>query len=154
MVLVQPIVSVEEEELLAPQHPAQSLAHYHGLVFTQRWRGHRLVKFIRFTEPVREDFIKLHPEWIALLDWTALKKPQADHFALTGIKLDAVVRTNFGALFIGVHRVLFALHHVVVDAVLGVWTLVLLSGKKPLVVCFVLCEEQRHITFAGQDEFA
>jgi len=37
--------------------------------------------------------------------------------------------------------------------VLDVGALVLLPGEKPLVVCFVLGEEQRHIALAGKDEF-
>jgi hypothetical protein len=40
-----------------------------------------------------------------------------------------------------------------VDAVLNVGALVLLPREEPLVVCFVLGEKQRHIAFAGKDEF-
>ena len=62
------------------------------------------------------------------------------------------MRRDLGALLAGVHRALLALHHAVVDAVLDVGALVLLP-EKPLVVCFVLGEEQRHLAFAGKDEF-
>ena len=72
---------------------------------------------------------------------------------LTGADIEPVVRRDLGALLAGVHRVLLALHHAVVDAVLDVGALVLLPGEKPLVVCFVLGEEQRHLAFAGKDEF-
>ena len=63
------------------------------------------------------------------------------------------MRRDLGALLFGVHRALIALHHAVVDAVLDVGALVLLPGEKPLVVRFVLGEEQRHLAFAGKDEF-
>ena len=58
VVLVQPVVTVEEEELLAPQHAGKSLAHHFRCVFTHRWWRDRLVKLIGFPKPVGEDFIK------------------------------------------------------------------------------------------------
>ena len=67
VVLVQPVVAVEEEELLAPEHAGQSLPHHVGRVFTHRWRRDRLVELIGFTKPVGEDFIKLLSEGFALL---------------------------------------------------------------------------------------
>ena len=36
VVLVQPVVAIEEEELLAPEHAGQGLAHHAGLVVTRR----------------------------------------------------------------------------------------------------------------------
>ena len=81
-----------------------------------------------------------------------LGEPQANHAGLTGADVDLVVRRDLGALLAGVHRVLVALHHAVVDAVLDVGALVLLPGEEPLVVGFVLGEEQRHVAFAGKDE--
>ena len=153
MVLVQPVVAVEEEELLAPEHAGQRLTHHVGRVFTHRWRRDRLVKLIGFTKPVSEDFIKLLSKGIALLVRRSLGEPQANHCGLTGADIDLVVRRDLGALLAGVHGALVALHHAVVDAVLDVGALVLLPGEKPLVVCFVLGEEQRHLAFAGKDEF-
>ena len=151
VVLVQPVVTVEEEELFAPEHAGDGLAHYVGRVFTHGWRRHRLVKFIGFTKPVNEDFIKLYAKGFALLAGRTVGEPQANHFGLTGADVDLVVRRDLGALLAGVHHTLVALHHVLVDAVLDVGALVLLPGEKPLVVCFVLGEEQRRIAFAGKD---
>ena len=154
MVLVQPVVTVEEEELLAPEHAGDGLAHHVGRVLTHRWRRHRLVKLIGFTKPVSEDVIELLSKGFALLVRRTLGEPQANHFSLTGADIDLVVRRDLGALLFGVHCALIALHHAVVDAVLDVRTLVLLlSGEKPLVVRLVLGEEQRHLAFAGKDEF-
>ena len=67
MVLVQPVVAVEEEELLAPQHAGEGLAHHVGRVRAHRWRRDGLVEFIGFTEPVGEDVIELLSERRALL---------------------------------------------------------------------------------------
>ena len=58
VVLVQPVVTVEEEELLAPEHAGEGLTHHVGRVFTDRRRRDRLVEFIGFTEPVGEDVVK------------------------------------------------------------------------------------------------
>ena len=129
MVLVQPVVTVEEEELLAPEHAGEGLAHHLGRVFTHRWRRDRLVKLIGFTKPVSEDFIKLLSEGFALLVRRIVGEPQANHFGLTGADIDLVVRRDLGALLFRVHRALIALHHAVVDAVLDVGALVLLPGK-------------------------
>ena len=84
VVLVQPVVTVEEEELLAPEHAGESLAHHLGRVFAHRWRRDRLVELIGFTKPVSEDLIKLLSEGFALLVWRTAGEPQANHFGLTG----------------------------------------------------------------------
>src|SRR4029077_7787532 len=152
LVLVQPVVTVEEEELLAPQHAGESLTHHPGGVFTHRWRRDRLIKLIGFTKPVPKDFIKLLFEGLTVLVWRTLGEPQANHLALTSIDFDPVVRRDLGALLARVHRAMSDLHDIVVDAVPGVGTLVLLPQEKPLVVCFILGEEQRHIAFAGKDQ--
>jgi hypothetical protein len=36
VMLVQPVVTVEEEELLAPEHAGDGLTHHLGRVFTHR----------------------------------------------------------------------------------------------------------------------
>ncbi len=151
MVLVQPVVTIEEEELLAPKHAGDGLTHHLGRVFTHRWWRDRLVKLIGFTKPVSEYFSKLLPEGFVLL--ARREEPQANHFGLTGTNIHLVVRRDLGALFAGVHRIVVALHDAVVDGVPDVGALVLLPGEKQLVVCFVLGEEQRHIAFAGKDIF-
>src|SRR4029453_17359969 len=98
LVLVQPVVTVEEEELLAPKHAGEGLAHHLGLVFTHRWRRDRLVKLIGFTKPLSEDLIKLLSERFAPLFQRTFGEPQASHFGLTGAYIDLVVRCHLGAL--------------------------------------------------------
>jgi hypothetical protein len=88
---------------------------------------------------------------LVILRRRTVGKPQANHFGLAGADPDLVVRRDLGALLAGVHCALIALHHTVVDAVLDVGTLVLLPPEKPLVVCFILGEEQRDIPFTGKD---
>src|SRR5256884_3825069 len=98
VVLVQPVVTVKEEELLAPEHAGDGLAHHPGRVFTHRWRRDRLVKLIGFTQAVSEEFIKLLTEGFVFNVWGTLGEAQANHFALTGAYIDPVVRRDLGAL--------------------------------------------------------
>ncbi len=125
VVLVQPVVTIEEEKLLAPQHAGESLAHHVGRVFTHRWRRDGLVKLIGFAKPVCKHFLKLLPKGFALLVWRTLGEPQANHFGLTGIYHGPVVRRDLGALLAWVYRALIALHQPIVDAILHVGALVL-----------------------------
>src|SRR5271167_4763484 len=97
VVLVQPVVTVEEEELLAPEHAGDGLAHHLGRIFIHRWRRDRLVKLIGFTKPVCEDFIKLLSEGFAFLVWRTLGEPQANHFGLAGTHTYPVVRRDLRA---------------------------------------------------------
>src|SRR6185369_16685118 len=152
VVLVQPVVTVKEKELLAPEHAREGLAHYLGLLFTDGWRRDRFVKFIGFTKPLSKDFIKLLSKSFALLFQRSFGEPHANRFGLARADLDLVVRRNVGTLLIGIHRDLLGLDYTVVDAVLDVGTLVLLP-EKPFVVGFVFGEEQRHVAFAGKDVF-
>ena len=153
MVLVQPVVTVEEEELLAPEHAGDGLAHHIGRIRGDRRRRDRPVKGIGFSNPVSEDVVKILAKGFDLPVRGTAGEPQANHVGLTGADGGPVVRRDLGALLAGIHRLLIpAVHHTVVDAVLDVGALVLLP-EKPLVVCFVLGEEQRHIAFAGKDEF-
>src|SRR5687767_10979639 len=79
VVLIQPVVAVEEEELLAPEHAGESLPHYLGRVFTDRRRRDGIVEFIGFTDPVGEDIIKRPSEWLDLLVQETAGEPQANH---------------------------------------------------------------------------
>ena len=98
VVLIQPVVAVEEEELLAPEHAGQRLAHHVGRVGTHRWRRDRLVKLVGFTQPVGKDLIKRLAKGFALLVRRSLGEPQANHRGLTGADIDLVVRRDLGAL--------------------------------------------------------
>src|SRR5271157_335889 len=153
VVLIKPVVAVEEEELLAPEHAGQRLAHHVGRVGTHRWRRDGPVKLVGFTKPVSKDLIKLFAKGFALLVWRSLGEPQANHYGLTGADIGVVVRRDLGALLLGIHRALIALHHAVVDAIFDVGAIVLLLGEQPLVVGFVFGEEQRRLTFAAKSEF-
>ena len=150
--LVQPVVAVEEEELLAPEHAGEGLAHHVGRVFRHGWRRDRLVELVRFAKPVGKDVVEWLSEGFALRTRRRAGEPQANHLALTGTDGDLVLRRDLGALLAGVHSSLVPLHHAVVDAVLDVGALVLLPGEEQLVVRFVLGEEQRHVAFAGEGE--
>ena len=153
VVLVQPVVAVEEEELLAPEHAGQGLAHHVGLVVTRRGRRDRLVKLIGFAKPISEDFIELLSEGFALLTRRILGKPKANHLGLTSTDIEPEVGCDLGALLLRIHYNLIALHHAVVDAILDVAAVVLLPREKAFVVGFILSEEQRHLAFTGKSEF-
>ena len=83
VVLIQPVVAVEEEELLAPEHAGQRLTHDVGRVGTHRWRRDRLVKLVGFTKPVSKDLIKLLAKWFAVLVrrslWRAAGESPSSH---------------------------------------------------------------------------
>ena len=159
VVLVQPVVTVEEEELLAPEHAGDGLAHHVGRVRGDRRRGHRAVELVRLLQPCGQGLVKLRAEagWVGFgfptLTGSGLAGQAQPHGRrLAGSNRHPIVRRDLGALLFGVHCALIALYHAVVDAVLDVRALVLLPGEKPLVVRCVIGEEQRHLAFAGKDE--
>ena len=145
--LVQPVVAIEEEELLAPQHAGDGLAHHVGGILTDRWRRDRLVELVGLTKPVVEQRVESLAKGLALLGRRVAGQPQANDGALPGADCDLVVRRDLGALLAGIHRLQPALHHAVVDAVLDVGALVF-GAEQPRVVGFVLGEEQRHLALA------
>ena len=79
VVLVQPVVAVEEEELLAPEHAGEGLTHHVGRVFTHRRRRDRLVELIGFTKPVSEELVERLAKGLALLVQETAGEPQANH---------------------------------------------------------------------------
>ena len=111
VVLVKPVVSVEEKELLAPEHAGQRLPHHLGRVVARRRRRDRLVERVGLPKPVRENLVKLLSERFALLVRRGLGEPQANHFGLTAPTLKLVVRRDLGALLLGSHGALVALHY-------------------------------------------
>ena len=98
VVLVQPVVAVEEEELLAPQHAGEGLAHHAGRVLAHRRRRHRLVELVGFTKPVGEDFVERLAKGLPLLVLEPAGEPQANHARLAGTDRDVVVRRDLGAV--------------------------------------------------------
>ena len=67
VVLVEPVVAIEEEELFAPQHAGDGLAHDVGRVLTHGWRRDRLVELVGFTTPGGEDVVERLSEGFDLL---------------------------------------------------------------------------------------
>ena len=63
MVLIQPAVTVEEVELLAPEHAGDGLAHDVGRVRGEGRRGHGAVELIRLVHAGGQGFVKVRPEW-------------------------------------------------------------------------------------------
>ena len=62
VVLVQPVVPVEEEELLAPEHAGDGLAHHVGRVLAHGRRRDGLVELVGFAKPVGEDVVEGFPK--------------------------------------------------------------------------------------------
>ena len=100
-----------------------------------RRRGDRLVELVRLLQPGGQDLVKLRAERgaVAVVFWLSRQEPgheaQPHGCRLAGADRQLVVGRDLGALLLGVHRALFALHHAVVDAVLDIGALVLLPGK-------------------------
>ncbi len=97
-VFIQPVVAVEKEELLAPQHPGNGLAHHVGGVWTCGRRRDRLVELVGFTTPLIEECVERCAERLAALAQRAAREPKANLRGLSGADRDAVVRRDFGAL--------------------------------------------------------
>ncbi len=53
---LEPFVHVEEEILLAPEHPGQRLAHDEGLIFADTFRSYGLVELIGLALTGLHDF--------------------------------------------------------------------------------------------------
>ncbi len=156
VVFVQPVVAVEEVELLAPQHAGDGLAHHVGRVRGDGRRGHRAVERVRLLQPDGYGLVKLRAEAGCGIGFPTLAgsglagQAQPHGRRLSGGDVQPIVRRDLGALLSGIHRALVALHHAVVDAVLDVRGVVLMSGEEPLVVRLVFGEEQRHLAFAAE----
>ena len=87
--LGEPVLAIEEKELLAPQHPGDGLPHDVGSIGTHAGRRHGLIKLIGFLQPIGHDFIEVIKR---LIDRAG--KPQANHFGLTRFKRDVVVSAS------------------------------------------------------------
>ena len=147
IVFLQPAVPVEEEELLAPQHAGQGLAHHVGGVRGDGRRGHGTVELVRLLEAGRKGFVNPRPE----RDGEGLiGEAQAHRHRLAGAHHLPIVRRGLRALVGRIHCRLAALHHRVIDPVLGVRKGIGLAGKQPVVVRAVLAKEQRHLALAVQ----
>ncbi len=160
VVLVQPVVTVEEEELLAPEHAGDGLAHDVGRVRGDGRRRHRAVELVRLLQPAGQGLVKLRTEggcgcfaFPAFAGRGHGGEAQPQGCRIAGFYFQPVMRRHLGALLFGVHRVLTALYHEVVDAVLDIRADVRIVGKESGIVRFILCKKQRHLAFAGNDEF-
>jgi hypothetical protein len=153
VVLVEPVVAVEEEELLAPQHAGDRLAHHTRRIGAHGRGRDRLVELVRFANPVGEDRIERLAERPALLVRKPAGESQADYGGLSGTERGLVVSGDLGAVLVGIHRILPAVHDTVVDTVLDVSALVA-GVEQPLMIRFVLGEQQRNVALAGEHERA
>ena len=72
VMLLEPVVDVEEVELLGPQHAGQRLAHHVGRIATHRRRRDRLVELIGLAQPAGEEVVEVRAERLGLADSAAL----------------------------------------------------------------------------------
>ena len=150
MVLLQPLVPVEEVELLAPEHPGERLAHHVRLIRGDRGRGHGAVELVRLLEPRREDPVEV-PEGIARRPAsTACRGAAAPSCDPPGAIVARWCAATLVPCLAGFTLSLPAVDHELVDAVLDVGALALAPREEPLVVRLVLGEEQRDVALAVQ----
>ena len=147
VVLVEPRVAVEEEELLAPEHAGKRLTHHARGVFAHRRGRDRLIELIGLAKAVNENLIEGLAKRLALPLQVTAGQPQANHTRLASPDRDVIVRSDLGAVLVRIHCVLSTVHHTLVDAVFDIGALVL-SPEQPGVVGFVFGEQQRHVAFA------
>ena len=160
MVLVEPVVTVEEEELLAPEHAGDGLAHDVGRVRGDGRRGHGAVELVRLLQPGGQGLVKLRTEggcgdfaFPAFAGRGHGGEAQPQGCRIAGFYFQPVVRRDLGAPLFGIHCTLIALYHAVVDAVFHVRAVVRIVGKESGIIRFILGKEQRHLAFAGKNEF-
>ncbi|OPY90220.1 MAG: hypothetical protein A4E73_02606 [Syntrophaceae bacterium PtaU1.Bin231] len=157
VVLVEPVVAVEVEELLAPEHAGDGLAHDGGRVGRDGRRGHRTVKVVRLLQAGGQGPVELRAEGrcagVASPAGGRGGEAQPHGCRAAGRYVEPVVRRDLGALLFGVHRALIAFDDAVVDAVLDVRAVVRTARKEPGIVRFILGKEQRRPAFAEEDEF-
>jgi hypothetical protein len=56
--LLQPLIGIEEEELLAPQHASECLPHHLGRIFAHFGGRDRLIERIGLATTLLDDFVE------------------------------------------------------------------------------------------------
>ncbi len=119
---LQPLVDVQAEVLLSPQHPGQGLAHDAGFIFRQAFGDDAVVKVVRFT--LRES-----PwSWRSVLNGSPILsgaislRRRRMVACLPASTVHLVIRSSLRALLLGIERVLFTVDKVIVKRVFYVRT--------------------------------
>ena len=115
----QPLVHVEAEVLLGPQHPRQRLAHHEGLILTQPLRGDAVKKFVRLAPA---GFYRLRGVLKGIADRGRglVAEPHADGGRLPRVQAELILDRSFCSRVPGIDGIRGSVHHVVVDSVLHV----------------------------------
>src|SRR6266403_4216350 len=132
---LQPLLNYVMIKLLGPEHARKALAHHILRIRRQILGNHVCVELLRLMLAPRDDPVKIvkrrfEPE-------LGISKPQAEDYRQASIDHEPVMSSRFGADTPGIHSILAAVHHVVVDAVLHVWTCIL-QPEECSVIGFVL----------------
>ena len=152
VVLLQPLVPVEEVELLGPEHAGERLSHHRGRVGGDRGWGHRAVERVRLGLPRAERLLELRTE--RSCRFRCRREAEAHGGRAAGGNVQPVMGRDLGAPPIGVHPVGAPQHHAVVDPVLHVRAGARLSGEEQLVVGLVLGEEEGDVALAVEHVLA
>src|ERR1700733_13686160 len=112
---IDPLIDVEEEILLAPQHAGQSLPHYISLILALAVRRDRLIEGVCFAAAQFYDVIEVTEGSLV-----RSIQPQSKHSGRAGINGGMIISGGFGASVIGVDRILSSRYHEIVDAILDI----------------------------------
>ena len=141
-VLVEPAPDIVVEELLAPEHARQRLAHDTRSIGREARRRDRGIKGVGLPPTRLDDRVEVAEGPPRERDEVVARQPQPDPDTLTRVHGDAVMRGDLGAGLGGIDRIGPAVHEIVVDRILHPGTAVG-CAEDPLGVGLVFGEEQR-----------
>ena len=117
-VLVEPAPDVVVENLLAPEHPRERLAHHaSGVRCDARWRD-GCVELVGLSPARVDDRVEVAEGPARKCRDVAGREAQPNHRALARLHGDLIVRGDLRASLGRIHRIDTALHEIVVDRVL------------------------------------
>ena len=132
--------------LLAPYHPSERLPHYRCLLVTRVARSKRCIILLSFAATIGMDLLEASAEVGSFAGKVACQaNPQFDGLA-RGDR-EVIPASHFRAAARRIYR-RSAMDDVVVDAIFGVWRLLIGAGVEVPGIGFVLAEQQRW-PFAG-----
>jgi hypothetical protein len=140
-IAVEPACDVVVIELLAPYHSRERLPHHRRLIVTRVTRSKRCIVLLSFAATIGMDSLEACAEVGSYAGQVARQaKPQFD--GLAGGDREAIPARHFRAVARRIYR-RSAMDDVVVDAVFGVWRLLIGAAGEVPGIGFVLAEQQR-----------
>ena len=146
-IALQPVLDDVVIELLGPEHSGKALAHHVLLVGRQVLRNDGRVKFVGLNPTQPQDPFEVVK--CAFSVEVAFSESQADDDRLSRTDCESVMSGRFGPGMRWIHSACATVHHIIVDAILDIWSTVL-GAKQTAIVSLILGKEQLRIAFRVQ----